>query len=116
MHAVTVSLAKAVICFQGLCHPALVGVKTPTGVFQLRHLEVVAKGYGGDVLEFHEDARYLWAIHRVWRLNPKQHRLERLLGNDPKRRVITMGCINIEPVVYQALVDCCSNATLTIVP
>jgi hypothetical protein len=112
---VLVDLALATICFAGQCYPALVGPDTPRGQFQLTHAQTPLPGYGGDVLMFKEDSKYIYAIHRVWTLNPKQRRLERLQSGDPyQRQTITMGCINIMPSVYELLVDCCSNQQLTI--
>lgn len=71
-------------------------------------------GYGGDVIQFYETDDAVYAIHRVWTLNPTQKRLERLKSSDPKERVITAGCINVEVDVYEKLKDCCTNKVLTI--
>lgn len=61
-------------------------------------------GYGGDVLIYKENKTTLFAIHRVWTLNPAQHRLERLASGDPaQRRNVTGGCINVAPDVYEQL-------------
>ncbi len=106
----------ALICFSGQCHHALVGKDTPVGSFKLKHMLTNQRGYGGDVLVFHEDRSYAWAIHRVWLLNPAQHRASRLRSDDPTVRHITMGCINVEPDVYEKLVSCCSASTLEITP
>lgn len=116
MTSVTVYLAKALICFAGQCHPALVGVSTPTGAFDLKERQVSASGYGGDVLQFDEDDTFVWAIHRVWTGNPKEARIQRLQSSDPKRRLITNGCINVMPEVYEQLKDCCSASELVIEP
>ena len=72
-------------------------------------------GYGGDVLQFDEDAKQVYAIHRVWTLKPEQKRLERLASPDPKQRnSITNGCINVSPEVYQQLLDCCIDHKLVV--
>lgn len=100
---ILVDIAAAVICFAGHCYPALVGVDTPRGQFELRHEATAMRGYGGDILTFHENAGYRWAIHRTW---PGRERLyEEPLG----ARVVTKGCVNVQPWVYQKLVDCCST-------
>ncbi|MFS2207739.1 hypothetical protein [Variovorax sp. Varisp36] len=104
MALATVSLTAAMICFQGACHPALVGKDTPVGTFPLTQRIVQAEGYGGDVLQFKETAREVFAVHRVWLGNPAQHRLERLRGPAAGRRGITGGCINVAPEVYDALI------------
>jgi len=111
---VIVDLGMALICFLGQCHPALVGESTPAGEFQLVRYTTESPGYGGDLLVFKEDDIQVWAIHRV--LNVRgQHRPERLKSkNANRRKFITNGCVNIDPVVYDELVDCCSNATLRI--
>jgi hypothetical protein len=112
---VIVNLAAASICFLGSCYPALVGQSTPVGTFSLSQQETPEPGYGGDLLVYQENAKYLWAIHRVYTLNPKEHRLERLHSAQPSlRRSVTNGCVNVLPEVYQRLVDCCSKDVLVI--
>ncbi len=71
-------------------------------------------GYGGDVLQFKETTKAWYAVHRTWTLSPKQRREERLKDSDPKQRVITNGCINIDPKVYEQLKSCCANDTIII--
>jgi len=112
---VVVSLAAASICFAGACYPALVGANTPTGTFNLSHYATVEPGYGGDILAYQEDRRYVWAIHRVYTLVPQEKRLERLASDRPElRRTVTHGCINVMPEVYEKLVDCCRKDVLVI--
>lgn len=112
---IVVSLAAASICFANTCYPALVGDNTPAGTFTLSRQQVVAPGYGGDLLVYRENARYLWAIHRVYTLNPGEDRVSRLRADRAElRRTITKGCINVMPEVYERLVDCCSNDVLVI--
>lgn len=112
---VIVSLSLALICFAGECHNALVGKKTPIGTYTLQQRITDDKGYGGDVLQFHEVVDTVYAIHRVWLLNPAQKRTERITGNDPHKRVITAGCINVTVPVYEKLVDCCSTDELIVI-
>lgn len=111
---VIVDLGMALICFAGQCHPALVGLATKPGEYQLTQYTTNKPGYGGDVLVFHEEENRVLAIHRVIEVKVQQRIA--LLENSAsqKRRYITGGCINITPEVYEQLVDCCSNATLTI--
>ncbi len=111
---VVVSVALASICFSGNCYNALVGQDTVPGTYQLQHYRTTEPGYGGDVLVYRQTQTYAWAIHRVWLLDPKQHRQQRLASDNPAYRHITMGCINVSPVVYQKLVDCCSSSTLIV--
>jgi hypothetical protein len=112
---VVVSLAMASICFAGECHPALVGNNTPAGTFTLSHQSIDSPGYGGDLLVFHENRSYLWAIHRVYTLKPQERREERLRSSPPeRRRSVTHGCINVMPEVYDKLIDCCSRDLLVI--
>jgi hypothetical protein len=118
--SVIVSIALATICFtyQGTeeCHPVLLGksIPTPKGEYILRKRITADPGYGGDVLQFHETNDEVYAIHRVWLLNPKQKRLERLKSNNIQDRYISSGCINVDPTVYDRLMDCCSNTQLII--
>lgn len=70
--------------------------------------------YGGDILQFREDATEVYAIHRVWNGRPYEHRFARIKSNDPKDRKITKGCINVMPEVYARLLACCSQETLVI--
>lgn len=103
MSLAIVSLTAATICFAGQCHHALVGKDTPTGHFPLVKRAVQAQGYGGDVMQFKETDKYIYAVHRVWLGNPAQRRLERLRGPVAGRRNVTGGCINVAPEVYDAL-------------
>lgn len=112
---ITVILSAAIICFQQQCYPALVGKDTPIGEFSVIQRLTEDPGYGGDVLQFHETDKRVYAIHRVWTLNPKQKRLERLQSSNVKeRQTITSGCINVMPEIYDRLVDCCANGSLII--
>lgn len=115
---IVVSLTAATICFAGVCHPVLIGQQTPVGVYETVHARVLEPGYGGDVLAFGQrrDGRPL-AIHRTYTGLPKQRRAERLQSADPSvRQNITGGCINVDPKVYTALVECCAGQSLTIEP
>jgi len=117
--SIIVSLALATICFnyQGIdeCHPVLLGKRTPVGEFNLTRLRTNSPGYGGDILEFDESEGILYALHRVWLLKPKEHRLERLKSDKVEDHFITSGCINVEPMVYEEILDCCSKEKLLIV-
>jgi len=112
---VTVHLAAAIICFAELCHPALIGRATPTGEFQMYYGTTEDPGYGGSVLAFHETEKSVFAIHQLWLLKPEQKREQRLKSSNPKDRVITSGCVNVSKDVYDQLVECCQDQTLTIV-
>lgn len=114
MPTVVVDIGMALICFMGSCHPALVGTKTPTGEFELQHYTTSSRGYGGDILVFAHTEQEVFAIHRVFRV-ATQRRVERLASNDARLRTnITGGCINVEPEVYNQLVDCCSTSKVII--
>lgn len=112
---VTVHLAAAVICFAELCHPVLVGKHTPTGEYQLVYSTTDTPGYGGSVLAFLEKDKAVFAIHRLWLLSPAQQREKRIKSSNPTDRVITSGCINVTVDVFNQLVECCQDQTLTIV-
>lgn len=106
---ITVDLAAALICFAGACHPALVGASTPPGTYQIALRPVANPNYGGDVLAFDEDDKYIWAVHRTW---PGR---ENLYAQEPeKRRSVTKGCINVEPSVYLKLKECCNGDRIEI--
>jgi hypothetical protein len=112
---VIVNITLAIICFGGSCYPALVGINTPIGEFNMTQLITDQPGYGGDVLEFKETHTDWYAIHRVWTLKPKQHRLERLASSKASDRInVTGGCINVSPYVYEKLKECCSDEELKI--
>lgn len=112
---VIVDLTLAVVCFMNQCHPALVGENTPRGVFTLEHQTTLEPGYGGDLLVFKEGRRHLWAIHRVYTAVPSQRRAERLRSpRATSRRGVTNGCVNVEPRVFERLIDCCSGDVLVI--
>lgn len=112
---ILVDLITATICFLSQCYPALVGQDTPVGQFELTHAQTDLPGYGGDILMFHEDETSVYGIHRRWDLIPAQHRAQRLRSNRSiDRRAVTNGCINVEPEVYDLLLDCCSNQTIII--
>jgi hypothetical protein len=107
-------LASALLCFDNHCYPVLIGKDTPTGQFALHRRYVQADGYGGDVLQFFETPTEIYAIHRVWLGRPAEHRAERLsLGDASQRRFITGGCINVDPSVYERIVEA---DTVTIEP
>ena len=116
--SVIVSIALATICFtsNGInqCYPVLFGKNTPVGTYQITQRYVLTPGYGGDVLQFSESATTVLAIHRTWLGNQMQRRPERLLSTNITDRKITGGCINVDPVVYQQLVECCANSQLLI--
>jgi hypothetical protein len=114
---VTVKLTAATICFLQACYPALVGKPnsvTPLGEYQLVQRFTEQAGYDGDVLQFHETEEQVYSIHRVWLLRPEQKRLQRLASKKVNDRLITSGCINVSPDVYEQLIDCCKDATLVI--
>jgi hypothetical protein len=114
---IVVHLATAMICFAGHCYPALVGKTTPIGDYPVVWQKTDLPGYGGDVLAFAKDEHGEYAIHRVWTLNPKQKRSERLQSdNILDRQQITNGCINVMPDVYSDLIKCCNKGVVTIEP
>ena len=104
---IIVDVASATICFLMSCHPVLVGVETPKGEFQLIHYTTTEKVYGGDILVFKETETDLYAIHRVIDV-PGQHRLSRIKSpHVSQRSMITAGCVNVEPEVFEELTKCC---------
>jgi hypothetical protein len=111
---VTLKIATAMICFMDTCYPALIGVDTLPGTYQLVLRRTVSEGYGGDVIKFRETEKIVYSIHRLWTLKPEQNREIRIKSSNVSDRVITNGCINVEPEVYEKIKDCCSNGTLVI--
>jgi hypothetical protein len=106
---VTVDILAALICFSGACHPALVGKETPKGVYRLELLRVVTPvQFGGSVLAFKETQHDIFAIHRTWPGRENRYVMP------AEKRVMTLGCINVEPQVYEALVACCTGVELKI--
>lgn len=114
-YVVLVKLAAALICFKGQCYPALIGSKTPTGTYTLIPYYTNQKGYDGEVLAFAQDKNGIYAIHRVWVLDKWQHRMRRITSGNAEERVITDGCINVLPVVFEKLLRCCSFDKLVVI-
>jgi hypothetical protein len=111
---VLVDIAAALICFSSTCYPVLVGKDTPTGQFQFTNYSTKEPGYGGNILLFKRENNMLFAVHRVLDL-PGQQRPARLKSPNPAHRMtVTAGCVNVEPEVFDMLVDCCSNSKVTI--
>lgn len=117
---VFVDIAMALICFAATpgddveCHKVLVGPSTPTGSYALQQRLVDDPLYGGDILQFREDATSVFAIHRVWLGRPAEKRDQRIKSEKVAERKITKGCINVTEETYDLLMKCCSSATLII--
>lgn len=118
--SVIVNISLATICFMyngtQECHPVLLGRQPPTPIGQYTLTRRITRdpGYGGDVLQFLETKDEVYAIHRVWLLKPEQKRMQRLNSPNVKDHFISSGCINVEPEVYDKLVDCCTSEPLII--
>lgn len=113
--SVIVDLTAATICFLGQCFPVLTGINTPVGTFFMTERLTQERGYSGNVIQFFETEDKVYAIHRTWKLNSAQRREERLLSNNPRDRLITNGCINVNEVVFEQLLECCIETELKIV-
>lgn len=113
MDVVTIFLAKAVICFQGVCHPVLLGKNTKPGTYDMVVVHTKQPGYGGDVLYYDRDRTGRYAIHRTYANSPRRVRL--YSAPAAARRYVTNGCPNVQPEVYQRLYDCCRRQKLVIV-
>ena len=100
---VVVDTEKAELCMENRCYPVLVDRDTPKGTFDLDIVRTTRRGYGGDVMRFKEDKKYLYAIHRVWTLKPEERRMERITSSNVADRYITNGCINVTDEVYDQL-------------
>jgi len=116
---VLAKLSLALLCFGAdvsdyQCYPMLYGNSTPIGEFDMNLRLTASKGYGGDVIQFLDTDHVVLAIHRLWLLNPEQHRDTRINSDNPRHHIITNGCINIMPLVYDKLKDCCINQKLVI--
>lgn len=101
---VVVHIGVALLCFAQQCHPVLIGKDTPMGEYTLNQRLVSDPLYGGSVMQFKDDGLEIYAIHRVWLGKPKEHRAERIKSINPKDRIITNGCINVEDSVYNELI------------
>lgn len=111
---VLVDVAAALICFASTCYPALVGKDTPVGQFQFTHYSTTEPGYGGDILIFRRDNNLLYAVHRVIDV-PGQQRSARLKSPYASHRItVTAGCVNVEPEVFDKLIECCSDSKVII--
>lgn len=111
---VVVSLGAALICFNAVCYPALIGESTPPGEYRLEQRTTPQPGYGGDVLLFKESNNGVFAIHRIINFNQAQKRMQRIASPMARDRIITDGCINVMPDVYEKLVQCCVTDNLQI--
>jgi hypothetical protein len=89
-------------------------IPTPVGEYNLTRRYTSDPGYGGDVFQFKEVNDMVYALHRVWLLIPSQKRLDRLKSKNVKDHFISSGCINVEPEVYEKLLECCTTETLII--
>lgn len=117
MSVITVYVAKAVLCIAAQCWPVLTGPTVPLGQHQLELRTTAQPGYGGDFLQFSEDDKYIYAIHRVWTLRPSEHREARLKSPNPAvRNNITRGCVNVDYDLYDFLVNNYRDATLIVEP
>lgn len=107
---IIVSLTAATLCFAGHCYPALTGKLTLPGTYPIIQRYTSDPGYGGDVLKYDENRTTVFAIHRVWTLKPSERRRARLASaNVADRRNVTNGCINVDELVYDALVQSCKE-------
>lgn len=110
----TLFISKALLCAAAQCWPVLVGPSmSPPGTYSIVQRITADPGYGGDVLQFFETENMVYAIHRTWTLRPNEHREARLRDPNPRSRVITKGCINIDPLVYNELVASYRSGTLS---
>jgi len=110
---VVVDLSLSVICFLSTCYPALVGKDTPKGEFTLQPFSTEQRGYGGDLLVFKETEHAVFAIHRLIEVQG-QDRVSRINSDIPEMRIITNGCVNVTPQVYDSLSACCAGSRVTI--
>jgi hypothetical protein len=111
---VTVDIDSAYVCFDDSCYPALVGRETPKGEFTLTQYSIEDPRYGGDLLVFKVGDEAVYAIHRVLDV-PGQQRLARIHSPYSQHRVmVTNGCVNVTPEVYDKLIACCSKSKVTI--
>lgn len=113
---IVVYIGSALLCFAQQCHPVLISNNTPTGEFIIRQRIVSDPLYGGSVLQFAETQDEVYAIHKIWNGRPKEKRFERIRSNNPKDRIITHGCINVDESVYNELVNNYQGSHLVIQP
>ena len=103
-HTATVNTLKSELCVPTKidkdCFPVLIGKETPKGTFNLSIYTTNRKGYGGEILGFHQRGKELFAVHRVWLGNPSEKRDARIKSNEVADRLITNGCINISEEGY----------------
>lgn len=116
MDAVTVFIARALICFANTCHPALVGDHTVPGTYEMSILYTDQPGYGGDVLMYDQDRRSWSAIHATYTLDSRRDREQLYYNTTPAERTVTAGCINVEPHIYEQLRDQYRRERLIIQP
>lgn len=105
---VLIDAEHAMLCLSDIeyCVPVLLGKDTPRGQFKLSLYRTEQQGYGGEVIGFTWGIdRSLYAIHRLWLLNPSENRLQRLQSSKAEDRIITGGCINVDDKTYHLLRD-----------
>jgi len=110
---VTISIAKALICFQATCYPVLLGKDTKPGTYQMTVMHTQQRGYGGDVLVYDHRGYAWYGIHRTFANSPRRKALYHGTTAE-QRRNVTNGCPNVEPHVYAKLKDCCRHLPLVI--
>lgn len=116
MDVVTVFVAKALICFAGQCHPALVGNSTTPGTYDMSVLYTQQPGYGGDVLMYDTNDTEWMAVHRTYVRDNRRQRERLYLDTSPDQRRVTAGCVNVEPEIYEDLRDNYRSQKLIIAP
>jgi hypothetical protein len=65
---------------------------------------------------FKSDDQSWLAIHRTYTLDKKNRRETLYSGTTPAQRMVTNGCPNVEPHVYEALRDNHRRQPLVILP
>lgn len=115
MDPVTIFIAKALICFANTCHPVLLGPDTRPGTYEMNILHTQQAGYGGDVLMYDSNETMWYAIHRTYDYGAVRDRARLYRDTTPEQRMVTAGCPNVEPHVYEELKANYLNSPLVIV-
>lgn len=113
---IVVNVSDATICFDGQCHPALVGDNTKAGTYGLAVLHVAQPGYGPHVLMYDRDQTGWYAIHQTYQYGNVTSRHQLYYNSTPEQRTVTEGCVNVEPHIYDHLYEHYRNGQVVILP
>jgi hypothetical protein len=86
---------------------------TPAGIFKMK--KMFSWHLNQNIIAFIIGTDKILAIHPVWTGNKNQQRVQRLQSPTPNDNRITNGCINVDPVFFETVLNKIPNDTLLII-